>query len=109
MCENARQRNVSHFTQMIIFVTFLRGISHSCSTMFPWFMHQESDTLPEEKLPHTASSFNTGLKEITLLLLAALKSQLSSAPPFTPFREMGTWTELSTGGWRGQSLHFPAQ
>lgn len=41
------------------------------------------------KLPHTTLSFNQGPKEIILLLLPALKLQLSSTPFFTPFSKAG--------------------
>lgn len=74
MCKNVREEeeiaNVSHvshkcFFFLKIFLVFVRPI-------FSWCMHQKSGTLPEGKLPHTTSSFNTGPKEIILSLLQHL-------------------------------------
>lgn len=107
-CVKRERRTLATVSHKIFFLEVFLILVLQCSPVFSWYMHQQSDTLPEGKLPHTALSFNPGPKEISLLLLSALKSQLSSAPFFTPFKEMGTWNELSTGDWRGQSLHFPA-
>lgn len=55
-----------------VFLVISQGISNSCSPVFSRYMHQEANTLPEGKLPHTTWSFNGGPEEMILLLLTTL-------------------------------------
>lgn len=70
MCEKVKEEEEMFHTN--VFLVISQGISNSCSPVFSRYMHQEANTLPEGKLPHTTSSFNGGPEEMILLLLTTL-------------------------------------